>query len=155
MSITFKQDGAKVGDGNVLNFQTSNTAKMAVTDIGDQINVTVEPDASIHVPFAGPQALTGAGAVTVTEYFTYVTTTGADALTLADGTKDNQLKKIMMVGDGGDGTLTPANLAGFTTITFADAGDTVEMLWSDANGAWGVGAVYNTVNPALGGPALA
>jgi hypothetical protein len=70
------------------------------------------------------QALTGAGAVDVTTGTTKVTTTGADALTLADGA-EGQLKSIVMIVDGGDGTLTPTNLGGGSTITFDAVGDSV------------------------------
>ena len=58
------------------------------------------------------------------------TTTGADAGTLADGAQIGQLKKVRLIVDGGDGTLTPTNLAGGTSITFADAGDTALLMWN-------------------------
>jgi hypothetical protein len=70
------------------------------------------------------QALTGPGAVNITTLTTTVVTTGADALTLADGAI-GQLKFIVMLTDGGDGTLTPANFGNGTTITFNDIGDSV------------------------------
>jgi hypothetical protein len=75
------------------------------------------------VPIAAFQSITGAGPMETTSYLTKWTTTGANAGTLADGSVKGQLKKIQMIVDGGDGTLTPTNLAGGTTITFADAGD--------------------------------
>lgn len=82
---------------------------------------------------AAPQALSGAGAISVTTFYTAWTTTGAQAGTLADGTFVGQKKKIQLVVDGGDGTLTPENLSGGTTITFADAGDYVVMQWTGAD----------------------
>jgi len=57
-------------------------------------------------------------------------TTAANAATLADGVVKGQLKKIQLIVDGGDGTLTPTNLASGTTITFADAGDFVLLIWN-------------------------
>ena len=80
-----------------------------------------------------PQSLSGAGAVDVTSAVTHVTTTAADALTLADGTS-GQRKFIVMIADGGDGTLTPTNLGNGTTITFDDVGDSADLLFT--NGAW-------------------
>lgn len=74
----------------------------------------------------GVQALSGPGAVNLTTLTTTVTTTGADALTLADGTA-GQVKVITMIVDGGDGTLTPTNFGNGTTITFADVGDSVTL----------------------------
>lgn len=75
---------------------------------------------------SGIQALSGAGAIDVLNAITKVTTTGANALTLADGT-NGQEKTIVMVVDGGDGTLTPTTKTGYTTITFNDLGDCVTL----------------------------
>jgi hypothetical protein len=68
----------------------------------------------------------GAGAVPITSGTVRLTTTGADALTLANGA-NGQLLTIVMVVDGGDGTLTPTTKTGYTTITFNDVGDTVTL----------------------------
>ena len=72
------------------------------------------------------QSLSGAGAINLTTLTTTLTTTGANALTLADGAV-GQIKIIVMIADGGDGTLTPTNLANGTTLTFADVGDAVTL----------------------------
>ena len=79
------------------------------------------------------QSLSGAGAVNLTDLITEVTTTGADALTLANGSA-GQVKIITMIVDGGDGTLTPTTLAGGTTITFNDVGDGVVLVYSTTVG---------------------
>lgn len=105
-----------------------------------------------YIPNAAQQALSGAGAATVTEYYTAWTTTSTDALTLADGTKIGQLKRIQLIVDGGTGTLTPTNLNGGTTITFADAGDYVILLW-DGSG-WTAIALGNDADGATA-PVLA
>ena len=68
----------------------------------------------------------GAGAVPITSGTVRLTTTGADALTLANGA-NGQLLTIVMVADGGDGTLTPTTKTGYTTITFNDVGDSVTL----------------------------
>jgi hypothetical protein len=72
------------------------------------------------------QALSGPGAVNVTQLTTAFTSTATgNALTLADGAA-GQLKMIVYVAEaaGGDtGVLTPTNLGGFTTITFNAIGD--------------------------------
>lgn len=82
------------------------------------------------IPFGVQQALSGAGAINITAYHTAWTTTAADAGTLADGVVKGQLKKITLVVDGGDGTITPTNLSGGTTITLNDANDTVTLMWN-------------------------
>lgn len=66
------------------------------------------------------------GAISVANYLTTINTdAGGDAFTLADG-QSGQLKKILLVVDGGgDAVITPANLSGGTTITMDDAADYV------------------------------
>jgi len=85
------------------------------------------------IPLSAQQDLSGAGAMSLLTYYTAWTTTSTDAGTLADGTVLGQMKKIQLVVDGGDGTLTPSNLSGGTTITFADAGDFALLQWNGAN----------------------
>lgn len=68
----------------------------------------------------------GAGAVPITASTVRLTTTGANALTLANGT-NGQILTIVMVVDGGDGTLTPTTKTGYTTITFDAVGDSVTL----------------------------
>ena len=82
----------------------------------------------------GVQALSGAGAVDIINLVTEVTSTGADALTLADGTTVGQMKIITMVVDGGDATLTPTTFANGSTMTFADVNDTVCLVWANTIG---------------------
>jgi len=81
----------------------------------------------------GSQSLSGAGAIDILNDVTLVTTTAADALTLADGA-EGQKKLVIMIVDGGAGTLTPSHLGNGTTITFDDVGDCAELLF--VNSAW-------------------
>jgi hypothetical protein len=79
----------------------------------------------VYIPH-GPHTtvVAPAGAVPITNYYSMLNSTaGATTATLADGAVKGQLKKIQLIVDGGDCVLTPANLAGGTIITFADAGD--------------------------------
>lgn len=88
------------------------------------------------IPIAAQQTLAaGGGAVTITEYYTAgASDAGGDAWTLVDGAQVGQLKKIQLITDGGgDATLTPTNLSGGTTITFADAGDYAILCWDGSN----------------------
>jgi hypothetical protein len=94
--------------------------------------------------FGTVQALSGAGAVDITSLITQVTTTGADALTLANGA-NGQMKIITMVADGGDGTLTPATFANGTTITFNDVGDSVLLVYNTTGGWAAVSNVGCTI----------
>ena len=81
----------------------------------------------------GVQQLSGAGAVDTTNLVTEITTTGADALTLANGSV-GQIKIITMVVDGGDGTLTPTTFANGTTITFDAVGESATLVWNSTVG---------------------
>ena len=86
------------------------------------------------------QALSGAGAVSLDTLHTQLTTTGAQAQTLANGV-NGQIKIITMVADGGDGTLTPDTFANGSTITFNDVGDSVLLIYN-TTGGWAL--VSNT-----------
>lgn len=87
--------------------------------------------------FGAPQALSGPGAVNVTTIATNFTSTGAgDALTLANGTRDGQLKFVTHIVDGGSGVITPATPSGFATATLTNVRDWVLFLWTGA--AWTV-----------------
>ena len=91
----------------------------------------------------GVQSLSGAGAVDLTNLITELTTTGANALTLADGTTSGQVKIVNMIVDGGDGTLTPVTFANGTTITFDAVAESVTLVWNSA-----IGWVATSVNGA-------
>ena len=84
------------------------------------------------------QAVTAAGAVDITSAITTIATgAGAMALTLANGTSTHQIKIITMVTfGGGTATLTPTTLNGYSTIAFADDGDSVLLLYLDATSGW-------------------
>ena len=106
---------------------TANTFKLATLS---KIVGPATTEYATFVPILAQQALSGAGAMSLTTYYTAWTTTSTDAGSLADGTAIGQLKKVQLIVDGGDGTLTPTNLSGGTTITFADAGDFVILAWN-------------------------
>ena len=106
----------------------------------DAAGATVKTDDDINLPTDAitqytptAQTLTDAGAVTLTESTTFIVTTGAAAITLADGT-ENQHKLIVMKTDAGAATLTPTNLSNGTTIVFDDVGDSASLWFVD--GSW-------------------
>jgi len=84
-----------------------------------------------------------ADSVSNTTDTTLVTTTGAHTVTLADGVV-GQMKTVILVSDGGDMSLVPTNKGGYSTITFADAGDSVLLKFINSKwyiiGKGGVGA---------------
>jgi hypothetical protein len=75
------------------------------------------------------QQISGPGVISLDTLVTEITTTGADAYTLADSVV-GQIKIIAMIVDGGDATLTPTTLATGTTITFNDINDNITLLYT-------------------------
>jgi len=107
------------------------------------------------IPKAAAQALTGAGAINVTSYYTAVTSaSGPNALTLADGTVKGQLKKVQLIVDDGGAALTIASpvSSSLDVVTFADAGDFVLLLWN--GDAWSIIEAGNDADGATA-PAVA
>ena len=78
-----------------------------------------------------PQTLTGAGEINATTSITLLVTNAANALTIADGLEEGQIKYIVMKTDGGNGTLTGANLVG-TSIVFDTVGEGHTLIWTDS-----------------------
>ena len=78
-----------------------------------------------------PQTLTGAGEINATTSITLLVTNAANALTIADGLVEGQIKYIVMKTDGGNGTLTGANLVG-TSIVFDTVGEGHTLIWTDS-----------------------
>lgn len=98
---------------------------------GQSIKSSVANIVATFMPNTVQQALSGAGAVNLTTYYTAITNTGSDALTLADSTVVGQLKKVKMIVDPGtDSTLTFNTNA---TIVFADVGDYAVLMWNGSD----------------------
>ena len=72
--------------------------------------------------------ITGGGAISTTTGVTFITTTGAEAYSLADGV-EGQIKIIIMKVDGGNATITPDNLVGWTAIRFNNVHDNVQLMY--------------------------
>lgn len=105
-------------------------ANVRITGV-NSIGGSITTQRASFTPILVQQDLTGAGAVNLTTYYTAVTNTGADALTLADSTQIGQLKKVKMVADPGtDSTLTFNATA---TIVFADVGDYAILVWNGSD----------------------
>ena len=85
------------------------------------------------------EVLTGAGAVSVVKATTFLVTTAADALTLANA-QIGQQKFITMATDGGDATLTPTSPIGFATIVFTAVGQWVILRYNGRG--WEIKASY-------------
>lgn len=135
------QDGTTIISVSDTGVVSITTESQTITDLTATGDVTLGNASGDSVSLGGgvvkysltPETRTGAGAVSVTSPITWIVSTGANALTLADG-EEGQRKFIIMKTDGGDATLTPTNLGNGTTITFNDAGDSADLLFT--NGEW-------------------
>ena len=143
--IYLKDDGTNFAilsnsAGN-LEIKSGNTTALSMTGA----NVAAQGDLTVSGAFIGSrQAISGAGAINLTTLFTELTTTGADAYSLANGTV-GQVKIITMGVDGGNATITPTTFANGTSITMDAVHDSVTLIYG-ANG-WVVLASQNiTIN---------
>ena len=121
--LSAQEDFVLRADGGSLRL-SANATGTAVT--GD---LSVSGDLTASGAFIGSrQTISGPGVINLTTLHTEITTTGADAYTLANGTL-GQMKIISMVVDGGDATVTPTTLANGTTITFDAVHGSVTMIY--------------------------
>ena len=96
-----------------------------------------------------PQALTAAGAVSITTTLTTVAASAAIALTLADGIQ-GQIKIIVCITQSsGTTTLTPTTMNDGTSLLFAAAGDSAILMWIGSSG-WQVIGVGGPGTPGAG-----
>jgi len=100
--------------------------KISVANVFNNIPTYIALDDTVHVVDTTTEA------VNVTASISHIDTTtagSAHAGALADGT-NGQIKIITMTSDGGDSVVTPANANGFSTMTFADVGDTATLIFT-------------------------
>lgn len=164
-TVVYMTAGAAIARGAYV--EVSNAAKKVITSAGvnpivgfaldkaaadgDLIRVYIQTPSSADLTAINNvissvnnyDAGAGAGALPIDKDVIALTTGGAEALTLADGVEGQSLE-IIMVSDGGDGTLTPANFANGTTITFDDVGDSIKLRF--LGGSWySVGTATATI----------
>lgn len=123
----FRKD-ASGGDADLIQGAkfTSTTAAGGIAKIklnAPGTGILIAPDSS--------ETITATTAVVgVDTGITYIDSTlGAMAASLADGT-EGQMKKIMMLVDGGDAIITPANLALGATLRLTEAFDWIDLLFT-------------------------
>jgi hypothetical protein len=130
---------------SAVNEFTSNNAatgagpSLSATGGDTNIDVNLIPKGSgavnVQGAFVAGETTTGANAhaVAITGAIHEFTSSGADALTLADGTEGQHLYIICTTNAGGDATLTPSNLGGGTTLTFSTTDESCHLVFTNAN----------------------
>ena len=89
-----------------------------------------EMDANFtHVDlFKSVENVTGGGALSTTTVVSFISTTGVESYTLADGV-EGQEKIIIMKADGGNATVTPTNLVGFTSVRLTGVNNSFHLIY--------------------------
>jgi len=72
--------------------------------------------------------VTGGGALSTSTVVSFISTTGVESYTLADGVEGQQ-KIIIMKADGGNATVTPANLVGYTSVRLTGTNNNFHLLY--------------------------
>ena len=89
-----------------------------------------EMDANFtHVDlFKSVENVTGGGALSTTTVVSFISTTGVESYTLADGV-EGQEKIIIMKAHGGNATVTPTNLVGFTSVRLTGVDNSFHLIY--------------------------
>ena len=128
-------DGIKVTDNNIETTRSNDDLVLLPNGTGAvdaRANVNVAGNVTATGMFVGGiDTRTGPGAISVTTLTTEIVTTGADALTLANGTL-GQLKILVMKTDGGNATITPTTFANGTTLTMDAVLDSATLVYTSA-----------------------
>ncbi len=125
---------AKQNNCVLLNNDGTSVAADGEVHLGNSVDQSV---VFAHCPLATDRSTssTGPAAIPVTSCYHEITTTGADALTLADGTPGQHIV-IVMVVDGGNATLTPDTFASAPDVlSFTSVGDACHLMFT-ATAGW-------------------
>tara|TARA_R110000764_G_scaffold155099_1_gene242932 strand:- start:2675 stop:3124 length:450 start_codon:yes stop_codon:yes gene_type:complete len=103
-------------------------------DLVDAVSINADKSVRLKGFLASTvNSVTSGGALAILELNNEINTTaGAIALTLADGVT-GQMLNLIMVADGGDAVITPANFGNGTTLTLNDVGDSCSLIFTSGN----------------------
>jgi hypothetical protein len=100
--------------------------KISVANFFNNVPTFIALDDTVQVVDTTTEAVNATSSIS---HIDTVTAGSAHAGALANGT-NGQIKIITMIADGGDSVVTPDNANGFSTITFADVGDTATLIFT-------------------------
>ncbi len=72
--------------------------------------------------------VSGGGALSLSTGVSFISTTGTEAYSLADGV-EGQIKVIIMKARVGNATITPDNLVGWTSVRFTAVNNNVHLMY--------------------------
>lgn len=137
-TATASLDASELGVLNSVTPGTAAASKAAVLDANKRLASVggftglVAGVLAGFMPSGVQQAINANGAINITTFYTAITSVGTTGVTftLADSTQLGQLKKIQMIVDDGDATVTFNTNA---TIVFADVGDFAVLMWNGSD----------------------
>ena len=100
--------------------------KISVANFFNNVPTFIALDDTVQVVDTTTEAVNATSSIS---HIDTVTAGSAHAGALANGT-NGQIKILTMIADGGNSVVTPANANGFSTITFADVGDTATLIFT-------------------------
>lgn len=106
----------------------------AAAAAGDVIAVLLKQGHTIQAPVIETIVATSGAISLLNDIVFFDTTAGVSTASLADGSAGQKIILTMLV-DGGDQVVTPAHLLVGTTLTFADVGDSIELVFDGTNWA--------------------
>lgn len=146
-------DRMVVASGGEIDVESGGTLKVAGTEVQDDVAALAGSAAASllpsFIPAAVQQAINADGAINLTAYNTAITSVSStgQAFTLADGTIAGHRKRMQLIVDDGDATVT---FNGTATLVFADVGDVAEVVWDGSD--WIPVALFNCAD-GVSGPA--
>ena len=149
LSVDTTAAGNALGSLRLSNITASGT--LAVTGSSTLTGNLTSNGALISTPEALAPALNAGAAVGVTTLTSTIAVNGTNAVTLANGTGNGQIKTIICtaVTAAGTATVTPTTANGFTSIAFTAAGQSVTLQYF-STGGWVILSVRNATIAALG-----
>ena len=75
--------------------------------------------------------VTGGGALSTSTVVSFISTTGVESYTLADGVEGQQ-KIIIMKAAGGNATVTPTNLVGYTSVRLTGVNNSFHLIYGSS-----------------------
>ena len=100
--------------------------KISVANFFNNVPTFIALDDTVQVVDTTTEAVNATSSIS---HIDTATAGAAHAGALANGT-NGQIKILTMIADGGNSVVTPANANGFSTITFADVGDTATLIFT-------------------------
>ena len=127
------------GDGTYQFPSTDGTNGKVLTTNGSG-TLSFQTAGSIGPMMYSVESVTGGGALSTSTTVSFISSAGVESYSLADGVEGQQ-KIIIMKAHGGNATVTPTNLVGYTSVRFTGVNNNVHLLYGSTG--WNIIALQN------------